>query len=320
MKAIRVHVPGGVEALKYEELPEPVPAAGEAVVKIAATGVNFIEVYQRKGQYAVPLPAIVGSEGAGIVTAVGAGVSAVQVGDRVASESFRGSYAQSAVAPAERLVRLGADITMETAAAVMLQGLTAHYLLFSTYPLRPGEWCVVHAAAGGVGLLMCQIARSIGAHVIATASSEAKRALAVEAGAQCAVDYDSAVATVEKLTGGRGVDVVYDSVGQATFAGSMRSLRRRGTLVLFGQSSGPVPPMDPQALNRGGSLYLTRPTLAHYVATTEELAERSDALFAWIRDKTLTVRIGQSYPLANAAEAHLALESRRTTGKILLTP
>jgi NADPH2:quinone reductase len=320
MKAIRYHVPGGVEVFRYEDRPDLVPGAGEAVVRIGATGVNFIEVYQRKGQYAEPLPAVPGSEAAGVVMAVGAGVSTVRVGDRVASESFHGSYAECAIAPAERLVRFGPDVSMETAAAVMLQGLTAHYLLYSTYPIRAGDWCVVHAAAGGVGLLLCQLARNLGAHVIATASSDAKRSLALGAGAEHAVDYAGLVAAVQEYTAGRGVDVVYDSVGQATFADSLRCIRRRGTLALFGQSSGPVPPVDPQVLNRHGSLFLTRPTLAHHVATTTELAERSSALFTWIRDKTLTVHVDRRYPLANAAEAHVALESRSTTGKLLLIP
>jgi NADPH2:quinone reductase len=320
MKAIRVHTPGGADVLRYDEVPVPIPGDGEVVVELAAAGVNFIEVYQRKGQYAVPLPAVLGTEGAGIVSAVGAGVSSIRVGDPVASESFRGSYAEFAVARADRLVRVDDGIPLDQAAAVMLQGLTAHYLLYSTYPVRAGEWCVVHAAAGGVGLLLCQIANGLGAHVIATASSDAKRALALEAGAEHAVDYASLLATVERLTGGRGVDVVYDSVGQATFGDSLRALRRRGMLVLFGQSSGPVAPLDPQALNRGGSLYLTRPTIAHHVATREELEQRSSELFAWIRNGTLDVRIERRFALADAAESHIALESRSTTGKLLLIP
>lgn len=320
MKAIQFQATGGAEVMRYVDLPDPIPGPNEVVVRMAAAGVNFIEIYQRSGQYPVPLPAVPGSEGAGIVTAVGRDVSNLRVGDQVASESFRGSYAELALAPAERVVPFGSGITAEAAAATMLQGLTAHYLLFSTYPMRAGQWCVIHAGAGGVGLLLCQLARHLGANVIATASSAAKRAAATGAGAHHAVEYGAVVPTVKALTDGKGVDVVYDSVGHATFNDSVQCLRRRGMLVLFGQSSGPVPPIDPQLLNRAGSLFLTRPTLAHYVATREELAERSRELFKWVSEGTLDGHIFRRFPLANAADAHRALESRSTTGKVLLTP
>jgi NADPH2:quinone reductase len=319
MKAIRYHATGGVDVLRYEDAPDPVPAEGEALVGIEAAGVNFIEVYQRKGLYTVPLPATMGGEGAGRVIAVGPGVTSVRVGDRVASESLRGSYAERAVARADRLVPLSDRIDAMTAAALLLQGLTAHYLLKSTYPITAGEWCVVHAAAGGVGLLMCQMAKAIGARVIGTASSAEKRNLAIAAGAEHAVAYDELVDTAMRVTGGAGVPVVYDSVGQATFADSMRCLRRRGMLVLFGQSSGPVAPLDPQALNRGGSLYLTRPTLLHYVATADEHRRRSTELLRMVDEGRLTVRVGEVFPLSRAADAHAALESRCTTGKLVLT-
>lgn len=322
MKAIRVHRVGGPEVLQLEDLPDPRPAPGEALIQIEAIGVNFIEVYQRTGLYRLPLPFTPGTEGAGRVMEVGEGVGSVRPGDRVVSASLQGAYAERARAPAERLVRLPSSISAEVGAAVMLQGLTAHYLTTSTYPLTKGSWCLVHAAAGGVGLLLCQMARARGAHVIGTVSTAEKAALAREAGADEVVLYTKQdfVAEVRRLTGGRGVSVVYDSVGRSTFEGSLSSLAPRGMLVLFGQSSGPVPPIDPQVLNSKGSLFLTRPTVAHYTADREELLGRARDLFQGIEQGSLKVRIDRTYPLAEAAAAQRALESRETTGKVVLMP
>jgi NADPH2:quinone reductase len=320
VKAVRVKAHGGPEVLELEEVPDPVPGHGEAVVKIEAAGINFVEVYQRKGQYKMTLPFTLGTEGAGTVVAVGDGVDSVRVGDRVVSQGFLGSYAELALAPADRLVRIPDGVDTRTAAAAMLQGLTAHYLTMSTYPLSKGDWCLVHAAAGGVGLLLCQIARMQGALAIGTVSTEEKEKLAREAGAEAVINYTSQnfPAEVRRLTGGKGVKVVYDSVGATTFQGSLDCLAPRGTLALFGQSSGPVPPLDPQVLNQKGSLYLTRPTLHHYVATREDLVARSSELFGWIVSRELKIRIHASYPLAEAGKAQQALESRGTTGKVLL--
>jgi NADPH2:quinone reductase len=321
MKAIRVQGYGGPEALRLEDVPPPQPGPGEVLVLMEAVGVNFIEVYQRKGQYKMTLPYTPGSEGAGTVVAVGVGVDSVSVDERVVSQGFRGSYAEQAVAPAEKVVKIPDGVDTKTAAAAMLQGLTAHYLTTSTYLLQRGDWCLVHAAAGGVGLLLCQIARMRGAFAIGTVSTDEKARLAMEAGAQATIKYTSQdfVAEVRRLTG-KGVQVVYDSVGATTFQGSLDSLVPRGLLALFGQSSGPVPPFDPQLLNQKGSLFLTRPTLAHYVATREELVERASELFTWILAGSLTVRVHAEYPLPQVAEGHRALESRRTTGKVLLIP
>lgn len=320
MKAVRIHRTGGPEELQLEDLPPPEPGPGEALIQLDAAGLNFIEIYQRKGLYRVPLPFIPGSEGAGQVIAVGTGVTAVRPGDRVASVDLTGSYAEQAKAPAERLVQLPASIPTNTAAALMLQGLTAHYLATSTYPVSKGAWCLVHAAAGGVGLLLCQIARARGGWVIGTVSTDAKAALATSAGAEEVVVYtrQDFVTEVRRITGGRGVSVVYDSVGKTTFEGSLDCLAPRGMLVLFGQSSGPVPPVDPQVLNSKGSLYLTRPTMKHYLATGEELFSRTHELFQWIERGSLSVRIDRTYELGDAAEAHRALEGRETTGKVLL--
>jgi NADPH2:quinone reductase len=322
MRAIRVHAPGDAGALVLDEVPDPQPGPDEAVVRLEAVGVNFIDVYHRKGLYPQPLPFTPGSEGAGTVAAVGPGVTSVKVGDRVASETLKGAYAELAVARAERLVALPDGVDTRTGAAVMLQGLTAHYLATSTYPLKPGDTCLVHAGAGGVGLLLTQIAVMRGARVVSTVSTAEKEALAREAGAHDVIRYTEQdfVAEVKRLTGGAGVQVVYDSVGRTTFDGSLDCLARRGMLVLFGQSSGPVPPVDPQILNRKGSLFLTRPTLAHYAATREELAARSAELLGWMADGSLKVRVGAEYPLADAAAAHRALEGRETTGKVLLIP
>jgi NADPH2:quinone reductase len=322
VQAIRVHKTGGPEVLRYEGVERPSPGAGQALVQLEAVGVNFLEVYQRTGLYPVQVPFTPGSEAGGTVVEVGHGVTSVRVGDRVASQNFAGSYAQFSVAPAERLVKLPDGVSTRVGAAVMLQGLTAHYLATSTFPLRSGHVCLVHAAAGGVGLLLCQIARRRGARVIGTVSTEAKAELAVEAGAHEVIFYTKQDFQVEimRLTGQGGVDVVYDSVGRTTFAKGFDSLGPRGMMVLYGQSSGPVEPLDPQILNRKGSLFLTRPSLGHYVATNAELLERASDVLGWVEDGSLKVRIGHEFPLAAAAEAHTELEGRRTTGKVLLIP
>ena len=320
MKAIRVHDTGGPETLRLEDVADPTPAAGEIVVRLEKIGINFIEVYQRKGLYPMKLPYIPGREGAGTVVAVGSGVTQVKVGDRVASEQFVGAYAELTTAKADRVVKLPDGVETAVGAAVMLQGLTAHYLTRSPFPLHQGDRCLVHAAAGGVGLLLCQIAKRRGAWIVGTTSTAAKAQWAREAGADEVILYTEQdfVPEVKRLTNGVGVQVAYDSVGKTTFDGSIDCVAPRGMMVLFGQSSGPVPPVDPQLLNRKGSLFLTRPNLAHYVATAEELAARAAELFGWIGDGWLTVHIDRTYPLAQAAEAHRALESRATVGKVLL--
>jgi NADPH:quinone reductase len=322
MKAIRLHENGGPENYRYEDVPEPQPEAGQVLVAVEATGVNFIEVYQRRGLYPLPLPMTPGSEGAGRVLALGANVGGFAAGDRVAWQGGAGAYAERAVVPAERVVRLPDGVSTKQGAAVMLQGMTAHYLACSTRPLGPGDACLVHAAAGGVGLLLCQIARKRGARVFGTVSTPEKAALAREAGADEVILYTEQdfVAEVNRRTGGAGVQAVFDSVGKTTFEGSLKCLAVRGTLALYGQSSGPVPPVDPQALNRAGSVYLTRPMLGHYTMTRQELLGRANELFAWIADGSLRLRIGAEYPLSQAAEAHRALEGRKTTGKVLLIP
>jgi NADPH2:quinone reductase len=322
MRSIRVQQVGGPDVLQLGEVTDPQPGRGEALVRVEAAGLNFIEIYQRKGLYPVPLPFTPGTEGAGRVLEIGQGVSVVKPGDRVASVNLMGSYAELTRAPADRLVVLPEWIDGRTGAALMLQGLTAHYLTTSTYQLSPGTWCLVHAAAGGVGLLLCQIARIRGARVIGTVSTEEKAALALEAGAEEVVLYtrQDFVAEVRRITGGRGVSVVYDSVGRSTFEGSLNCLSTRGMLVLFGQSSGPVPPVDPQVLNSKGSLFLTRPAVAHYVATREELLARAKDLFDWVRDRSIRVRVDRTFQLADAAAAHRALEGRETKGKVLLIP
>jgi NADPH:quinone reductase len=320
VRSIRVHEFGGPSVLQLQEGATPTPGPEDVLVRVESAGVNFIEVYQRTGQYVVPLPATPGSEGAGVVEAVGAGVSGIRTGDRVVSQGLSGSYAEFAVAPADRVVVLPEGIPFDVGAAAMLQGLTAHYLVRSTYPLRAGEVCLITAAAGGVGLLLCQLARLVGATAIAVASTREKRELALGAGAAVAVDYDEAIDTAKSLTRGAGVSVVYDSVGRDTFMESLKCLAPRGTMVLFGQSSGPVAPIDPQLLNRSGSLFLTRPMLAHYVATPVELKSRSAELFDWILRGDLKIRIHAKYRLADARLAHQALEERKTTGKVLLEP
>jgi NADPH2:quinone reductase len=322
MKAVRVHNTGGPEVLRYEDVPTPSPGAGQALVRVSAVGLNFIEVYQRSGLYPLTLPFIPGSEAAGIVEQVAGDVTSVKVGQRVASVSFMGAYAEYALAPADRLVVLPDRVTDRIGAAAMLQGTTAHYLTHSTYALSSSDTCLVHAAAGGTGLLLCQMARGRGARVIGTVSTEQKAALARAAGADEIILYTSQdfVAETKRLTGGAGVQVIYDSVGKTTFLKGLDCLARRGMMVLYGQSSGPVDPFDPQILNQKGSLFLTRPTLLHYVSTRAELLERANAVFGWVVDGTLNVRIQREFPLAGAAEAHRELESRRTTGKLLLIP
>ncbi len=322
MRAIRVHAFGGPEVLRYEEVPDPEPRAGEAVVRVEAAGVNFIDVYHRSGLYKAPLPLTLGQEGAGTVELVGQDVEELAPGDRVAWAGVFGAYAEKAAVPAARLVRIPDGVTTRQAAAAMLQGMTAHYLACSTYPLRPGDTCLVHAAAGGVGLLLVQIAKRRGATVIGTVSHAEKARLAREAGVDATIDYtkEDFEAAALRLTEGKGVRVVYDSVGRATLEKSLASLAPRGMLVLFGQSSGAVGPFDPQVLAQRGSLYLTRPTLAHYVGSREELLARAGEVLGWVRDGTLKLRIEHEFPLADAALAHRELEGRRTTGKVQLIP
>lgn len=322
MKRVVVHEPGGAEQLVVEDVPTPEPGPGEVRVDIAASGVNFVDVYFRTGLYRAERPIAIGSEAAGTVSAVGPGVSGIAVGDRVAYAMVRGSYATHAIVPAAQLVKVPEPLALDVAAAALLQGMTAHFLVRSTFPVEPGHTCLVHAAAGGAGGLIVQMARQRGARVIGTVSTAAKAEEARALGCDEVINYAERDFDVEvqRLTGGRGVDVVYDSVGRATFDRSLRVLRPRGMLVLFGQSSGPVPPIDPQVLNTHGSLFLTRPTLSHYVATPEELRWRATELFESILAGALTIRIAKRYPLADAAEAHRDLESRRTTGKLLLVP
>jgi NADPH2:quinone reductase len=322
MKAIQVKQTGGPEVLQLVDLPVPQPKANEAVVKIAASGVNFIDVYQREGRYKVPLPFVLGQEAAGVVTSVGPDVKSVKPGDRVAWTSILGSYAEHAAVPAERLVRVPQGVSDQQAASAMLQGLTAHYLIYDTFPLKRGQTALVHAAAGGVGLLLVQMARDIGARVIATVSTDEKSRVARQAGADEVILYTQSdfEAETRRLTGGNGVDVVYDGVGKTTFEKGLNVLRPRGMMVLFGGSSGAVPPFDLILLSQKGSLYVTRPTLPHYTATTEELQARSSAVFKMIAEGRLKLRIEYTYPLANAAAAHRDLEGRKTTGKLLLIP
>ena len=322
MKAVRIHAPGGPEVLKSEDVPEPQPKAGEAVVKVDAAGLNYIDVYYRSGQYKAELPMTLGLEAGGTVTAVGPNVTEVRVGDKVAYTGVAGAYAQDAAVPAQRLVVLPAGVSTRQGAAAMLQGMTAHYLACSTYPLKRGDTCLVHAAAGGVGLLLCQIAKMRGARVIGTVSTEAKAKLAREAGADEVILYTTQdfEAEVKRLTSGRGVQVVYDSVGKTTFEKGLSCLAPRGLMALYGQSSGPIGTFDPQVLNQKGSLFLTRPSLVHHVATREELLQRAGEVLGWIRDGKLRLRTEFEFPLKDAAEAHRALEGRKTTGKVLLIP
>jgi NADPH2:quinone reductase len=321
MKRIQVTTPGGPENMQLVEVPTPAPGPQQALVKIAASGVNFIDVYFRMGLYKADLPIVLGSEGAGTVEAVGPGVTEVASGDRVAYAMARGSYAEYAVVPAWQLVKIPEHVSFTVAAAAMLQGMTAHYLTRSTYPLKSGDTCLVHAAAGGTGGLIVQLAKMAGARVIGTVSTEAKAKIARAHGADETILYTEQdfEAETRRFTGGRGVDVVYDSVGRTTFEKSLSSLRPRGTLALFGQSSGPVPPFDPTILNVKGSLFLTRPTLLHHVLTREELLWRAGDVLGWIDAGKLKLTIDHTYPLADVADAHRFLEGRHTTGKLVLT-
>ena len=322
MKAIRVHAPGAADAMKFEDVSEPQPKAGEAVVKVDAAGLNYIDVYQRSGLYKLDMPLTLGLEAGGTVTAVGTGVTEVKVGDKVAYTGVHGAYAQYAAVPAARLVVLPQGVSTKQGAAIMLQGMTAHYLACSTYPLKKGDACLVHAAAGGVGLILCQIARLRGARVIGTVSTDEKAKLAREAGADDTILYTKQdfAAEVKRITGGKGLQVVYDSVGKDTWEGSLNCLAPRGLIALYGQSSGPIGQIDPQILNTKGSLFLTRPSLNAYIATREELQQRAADLFGWVRDGKLKLRMEFEFPLKDAAEAHKALEGRKTTGKVLLIP
>jgi NADPH2:quinone reductase len=322
MKAIQIRATGGPEVLELAELPIPVPGPGQVLIRIEAIGVNFIEIYFRKGTYKAALPLIPGSEAAGTVEELGSGVNGFKPGDAVASVSVLGSYAEYALVPAAQLVKVPAGLSPEKAAAAMLQGMTAHYLAHSTYPLKSGETALVHAGAGGVGLLLTQMACRQGARVIATVSSEAKAELSREAGASDVIIYteQNFETEVKRLTGGKGVDVVYDSVGKTTFEGSLNSLRPRGLLALFGGSSGPVPPFDLIQLSGKGSLFITRPTLWHYVATRAELEWRAGEVLGWAASGDLKLRTEHVYSLTDAAQAQTDMESRKTTGKILLEP
>jgi NADPH2:quinone reductase len=324
MKAIQIKQTGGPEVMELVDLPVPQPKSNEAVVKIQAAGVNFIDVYNREGRYKAALPLVLGQEAAGVVSAVGSDVhkDAVVVGDRVAYTSVLGSYAEYAAVPADRLVKVPAGVGERDAAAAMLQGLTAHYLSHDTYPLKKGETALIHAAAGGVGLLLVQMAHNLGARVIATVSTEEKAKLARAAGADEVILYTQAdfEAETKRLMGGKGVDVVYDSVGKTTFDKGLNLLRPRGMMVLFGASSGTVAPIDPMVLTQKGSIFVTRPSLVNYIATAQELQQRAGAVFGMIGDGKLKLRIEHLYPLAQAQQAHRDLEGRKTTGKLLLLP
>jgi NADPH2:quinone reductase len=322
MQAIRIHGTGGVEKMRVDDVAPPEPGAGEVRLRVEGAGVNFIDTYQRSGLYAVKLPHTLGMEAAGVVTAIGTGVMDVCVGDRVASVRVAGAYASEAIAPAAHVVKLPDGITTQVAAALMLQGMTAHYLACDTFPLKAGDTALVHAGAGGVGLLLTQIAKMRGARVLATVGTEEKAVLARAAGADavCIYTRENFVDAVQAFTGGRGVHVAYDAIGKDTFDGTLASLRPRGMFVSYGNSSGPVAPFAPLSLSQKGSLFFTRPTLAHYTLTTAELQARTGELFGWVATGALKVRIGATYPLAHAADAHRALEGRQTTGKVLLVP
>jgi NADPH2:quinone reductase len=319
VKAIQISGTGGPDVLSLVDLPEPAPGPGQVVVRLSAIGVNFVDTYHRTGLYPRALPFVPGAEGAGEVVAVGDAVTGVTVGERVASSDLAGAYAELAVVGADRLVPLPPGVPDELAAAVLLQGMTAHYLLFDSYPVRPGDPVLVHAAAGGMGLLLSQLGTALGARVIGTASSPEKVRLAREAGATTVLGYDGFSAAVRELTGD-GVAAVYDGVGRSTFDESLASLRRHGVLVLYGQSSGPVPPFDLGRLAAAGSVYVTRPTLAHFVAARQDLLRRAGDVLGRVAEGTLSVRVGARYPLAEAARAHDDLQARRTTGKVLLVP
>jgi NADPH2:quinone reductase len=322
MKAVRIHAFGGPEVMQYEDVPTPEPGAGQVLVKLAAAGLNFIDVYQRTGLYPNPLPYTLGLEGSGTVAAVGANVTGLQEGDPVAYTGIAGSYADYVLAPAERLVRMPDGLEVKMGAAVMLQGMTAHYLAHTTYPLKAGDTCLIHAAAGGVGLLLVQMAKQCGARVIGTVSTEAKAALARETGADEIILYTQQdfETEVKRLTDGKGVQVVYDSVAKDTFDKGLNCLAPLGYMVLYGQSSGPIPPFDPAILNAKGSLFLTRPSLFHYTADRASLEQRAGDVLSWVASGKLKVRTEYTFPLAQTAEAHRCLEGRQTTGKVLLMP
>ncbi len=322
MKAIRIHEHGGPEVLRYADIPDPTPQPNEAVVKIDAAGVNFIDIYFRTGLYPTALPFTNGQEGAGTVVAVGADAGEIQVGDRVAYTGVQGSYAEYAAVPADRLVRLPGGLDTKTAAAVMLQGMTVHYLTHSTFKLGPGHTLLTHAAAGGVGLFLVQVAKMLGARVIGTCSTEEKAARARAAGADEVILYTEQdfEAETKRLTGGKGVDVVYDSVGKATWEGSLNSLKPLGTMVSFGNASGPVAPFSPLELTKRGSLFVTRPSLFHYIASREDLVRRAGDVLGWVQSGKVKVHIGEEFALAQAAEAQTKLAARQTTGKLMLIP
>jgi NADPH:quinone reductase len=322
MKAIQVQHTGGPEVLQHIEVPTPQPQANEALVKIAAVGVNFIDVYHREGRYPVKLPFTIGQEAAGTVEKIGSDVRDCRPGDRVAYTGIMGSYAEYAAVPGDRVVRIPAGVSEREAAATMLQGMTAHYLAYDTFPLKKGQTALIHAAAGGVGLLLTQMAHNLGVRVLATVSTEEKAQLARQAGADEIIFYTKTdfEAETKRLTEGKGVDVVYDSVGKTTFEKGLNLLRPRGMMVLYGGSSGPVPLFDLILLSQKGSLYITRPTLGHYIITSQELQARASAVFSMIAAGKLKLRIEHTYPLAEASQAHRDLEGRKTTGKLLLIP
>ena len=322
MRAIQIEQTGGTEVLRLATLPDPTPGADQVLLSIRASGVNFIDIYFREGRYPAPLPCILGQEAAGTVLALGEGVSGLAVGDRVAWCGVPGTYADMALAPAASVVRIPDALSFEQAAAAILQGMTAHYLLHSTFVPQFGDRVLIHAGAGGTGLLLIQLAKRFGAKVITTVSTEAKAALAREAGADDVILYtdEDLVTRVKEITRGEGLPVVYDSVGRSTFEQSLQCLCSRGTLVLFGGASGPVPPFDLIRLSGLGSLYITRPTLKDYVATREDLEQRSRDVFRWVADGSLKLRIAHTYPLAQAAQAQTELAARQTTGKLLLLP
>ncbi len=323
MKAIRIHHVGGPEVLELEDVPDPQPGEGQALVRVEAAGVNYVDVYFRTGLYKAPaLPFVPGQEAAGTVVAVGPGVEDVAVGDRVAYVGVQGAYAELAAVTAARLVKIPPEVTPRQAAAAMLQGITAQFLAASTYPLKPGDVCIVHAAAGGVGQLLCQIAKLRGARVFGTVSTEEKARIAREAGADEVILYSQQdfSAEAKRLNGGKGVQVIYDGVGKATFEKGLDTLAPRGLMVLFGQASGPVPPFDPSLLNQKGSLYLTRPSMGHYMADRDELLWRAGEVLGWVAEGKLRLNVDRELPLAQAADAHRALEGRETTGKVLLIP
>lgn len=322
MKCIRIHEVGGPEVLRYEDLPEPSPGPGQAVVRIEAAGVNFIDIYFRTGLYKTELPFTNGQEGAGVITAVAEDVQNVKPGDRVAYTGVHGSYAEFAAVPADRLVKVPDRIDARTAAAAMLQGMTVHYLTHSTFPLKAGQTALIHAAAGGVGKVLVQAVKMLGGRAIGTCSTEAKAIVAREAGADEVILYTETdfTAEVKRITGGAGVDVVYDSVGKSTWEGSLNCLKPRGMMVFFGNASGPVPPIEPLTLTAKGSLFMTRPSLFHHIASREELEWRTADLFSWIQSGKVRIEPGEVHPLAHAAEAQTRLANRLTTGKILLTP